>query len=147
MARIRSWAARDQAAPIAAHIILRAPTGRILLLLRAGQDHHGQWGLPGGGIEDGESPLQALMREVNEEIGEDLGVIDGAEEAIKYLGAHTNSHSHLLDIGEEFSPIISDDEHSGYAWAMPDALPEGIHPNAVTAINEATASNPLTKDE
>jgi len=34
--------------------------------------HGGQWALPGGRLEPGESPAQALLREVHEEIGLEL---------------------------------------------------------------------------
>ena len=47
------------------------------------RDRYGQWGLPKGHLEDGESPKQAALREVNEETGlsdlelsEQLGVTD-----------------------------------------------------------------------
>lgn len=40
-------------------------TGRLLFL----QEREGGWDLPGGRMEHGESPLQALARECREEIG------------------------------------------------------------------------------
>ena len=47
------------------------------------RDRYGQWGLPKGHLEDGESSKQAALREVNEETGlsdlelsEQLGVTD-----------------------------------------------------------------------
>lgn len=44
--------------------------GRILLV----RDSHGFWASPGGWVEVGESPEQALLREVREELGVDAEV-------------------------------------------------------------------------
>jgi mutator protein MutT len=46
--------------------IIRDAEGRVLLQRRA---EDGRWGLPGGAIEPGEAPAQALVREVWEETG------------------------------------------------------------------------------
>jgi 8-oxo-dGTP pyrophosphatase MutT (NUDIX family) len=46
--------------------------GAAILLTRRGSrlnDHPGQWALPGGRIDDGETALEAAVREVEEEIG------------------------------------------------------------------------------
>jgi 8-oxo-dGTP diphosphatase len=44
---------------------------RVLLCHRRDYDF---WGLPGGGVESGESPWQAVVREVKEEVGLDVEV-------------------------------------------------------------------------
>lgn len=50
--------------------VLRAPDGRVLLTERkAGKDAAGFWELPGGQVEPGESPAQAAVRELLEEVG------------------------------------------------------------------------------
>ena len=46
--------------------------GRLLLIQRGHDPHRGLWSLPGGRIEPGESPEQALVREVHEETGLDV---------------------------------------------------------------------------
>jgi 8-oxo-dGTP diphosphatase len=43
--------------------------GRLLLVQRGHDPHRGLWSLPGGRVEDGESPEQAVEREVREETG------------------------------------------------------------------------------
>ena len=53
-------------------VIFVNPEGRILLLLRDDIPtigHPGHWNLVGGVIEDGETPEEAAIREVEEEIG------------------------------------------------------------------------------
>jgi 8-oxo-dGTP pyrophosphatase MutT (NUDIX family) len=47
----------------------------LLLTRRAGslRAHAGQWALPGGRIDDGETPEQAALRELHEEVGLQLG--------------------------------------------------------------------------
>lgn len=46
---------------------------RVLMLLPRGSD---DWGLPGGGVEDGETFAEAAVREVREETGVDCAVRD-----------------------------------------------------------------------
>jgi 8-oxo-dGTP pyrophosphatase MutT (NUDIX family) len=59
---------------------IREPQGwstaaALVLTRRAGslRAHAGQWALPGGRIDDGETPEQAALRELHEEVGLQLG--------------------------------------------------------------------------
>jgi 8-oxo-dGTP diphosphatase len=49
--------------------VIHDASGRLLLIRRGHDPHRGLWSLPGGRIEAGESPEQAVVREVREETG------------------------------------------------------------------------------
>ncbi|MFN3398252.1 MAG: Nudix family hydrolase [Sulfurimicrobium sp.] len=60
---------RRKTVDVAAAVIVR-PDGRFLLARRPdGKPYAGYWEFPGGKIEAGESPFQALARELREELG------------------------------------------------------------------------------
>jgi ADP-ribose pyrophosphatase YjhB (NUDIX family) len=52
--------------------VIHDAAGRLLLIQRGHDPHRGLWSLPGGRIEPGESPEQAIVREVREETGLDV---------------------------------------------------------------------------
>lgn len=51
--------------PDAAFAVILSRAPRVLLVQKA----DGKWGLPGGGVREGETPLEAVLREVREETG------------------------------------------------------------------------------
>jgi NAD+ diphosphatase len=61
------WTFYDNPVPAAVAVIRRGR--RILLTRRAAEPYAGTWDLPGGFIEAGERPDQALRRELREELG------------------------------------------------------------------------------
>lgn len=65
---------------LAAYAITLSPRGILATQFSDKTAVPGLWGLPGGGIDDGEAPAQAVVREVDEETGQRLEI------------------SHLLDV-------------------------------------------------
>lgn len=118
----------EQEVPTAAHVILYTPKHEVLVMRRTGADYWGHWGLPGGGIDPGESPLVGLLRELREEIGVDLKSIPTAVSRLNEGPVMGGSQAYSLGC-HQFIPILND-EHDHYAWARPDGLPTPMHPNA-----------------
>ena len=108
-------------------LIYSAATKRYLFLLRNQKRHAGSWGLVGGGVEPGESPAQALQREIVEEIGTvNINKIIPLE---KFTSDNNNFeyHTYLITVDNEFVPQLND-EHRGYAWTSIDDHPKPLHP-------------------
>jgi len=86
----------SEAAPV--HVVAAAlidADGRVLLAQRPEGKHlAGYWEFPGGKVEPGETPLQALQREVIEEIGVRIGA---AEPLIRIPWRYASKHI-LLDV-------------------------------------------------
>lgn len=123
---------------VAAGVMFTTPDGRVLFLKRADT---GEWAFPGGGIEDGETPQQAAMRECREELGyiesfldiepDDLGrpimltdVPDGSGQFATFKQS----------TGAPFYPTLNH-EHTEALWADPKELPAPIHPGVAQVLS------------
>jgi 8-oxo-dGTP pyrophosphatase MutT (NUDIX family) len=108
-------------------LIYSASTKRYLFLLRNQKRHAGSWGLVGGGVEAGESPAQALQREIVEEIGA-IG-INKIIPLEKFTSDNNNFeyHTYLITVDNEFVPQLNN-EHRGYAWTAINDHPKPLHP-------------------
>lgn len=97
--------------------------------------HPGAWGLPGGKIESGESIMDAIVRECNEELGfmpeyfklVPLEKFTTADNGFAY-------HTFFCSVADEFVPRLND-EHLGWAWITSGTWPKPMHPGLWSTVN------------
>ena len=109
-------------------LIFCTKTKRYLFLLRNKGKFDNTWGLVGGKIEQGESVLIGLQREIQEELG---GQIIGAKTIPIEKFTSSNEkfvyHTFLITVEDEFVPELNI-EHKGFCWVNIDNLPKPWHP-------------------
>jgi ADP-ribose pyrophosphatase YjhB (NUDIX family) len=117
--------------------------GRILLIRRA---DNGQWAMPGGALEVGETPAEGVVREAFEETGVRcravtlVGVFDS-----RLCGSTARHHLYQFlflchpthPTGHETEPISHANEVLDVRWFPEHALPASIDPGHITKIPQA----------
>lgn len=102
----------------AAGILLTAQsTGKSLYLLRR---DCGCWGTPGGHLERGEAPLEAMARELREETR--IPVRYRVSDDAVLVGSYA---LYFGTVSRQFIPEL-DDEHAAFVWSR--CPPEPLHP-------------------
>jgi 8-oxo-dGTP pyrophosphatase MutT (NUDIX family) len=115
-------------------------TDRFLYLLRTDVKNV-SWGIPGGRVEDGETLLEGIMRECEEEIG--IFPVGAKLVPIqKFINRTFTYHTFFCQVDDEFKPILND-EHCGYAWVENGLYPKPLHPGLFSTINFDIAQDKL----
>lgn len=121
----------------AAGILFQAKDGRVLLVRRSAEgDHAGEWSLPGGKLEDGETAEQAAAREVREELGVNPAAIKGVG-PLRLLARTQEGGvdwtTYRVSVPEAFSVKLNG-EHDLADWVPLDSLPAPLHPGMPVVI-------------
>tara|TARA_B100001287_G_scaffold194099_1_gene164158 strand:+ start:690 stop:1127 length:438 start_codon:yes stop_codon:yes gene_type:complete len=102
-------------------------TQRFLFLHRTQSRQADVWGLVGGTNESEEIPYKALLREIQEEVGDTPEIIKSIPlETFVSNDEKFNFHTYLCVIKEEFIPQLNG-EHNGYAWVSFGNWPKPLH--------------------
>lgn len=117
--------------------------GRVLMIRRREREGKLLWAFPGGGIEEGETPEQAAVRETFEEV--DLEV-----KAIKPLGerVHPQTGRHMSYVACEVvggeARVADEEELAEVAWIrleeIPTYVPWGLFGPVQEYLNEALST-------
>ena len=111
----------------AATVLLHRPDGKILMQLR--DDGGGKeipfpnaWNFPGGLVEDGETPLEAAVREIKEEYDLEIDPT-----ACRQIWAYSHAHADedyifLCNVAIDVAPVLH--EGAAFAWMTPAEIGE-----------------------
>jgi 8-oxo-dGTP pyrophosphatase MutT (NUDIX family) len=110
-------------------------TGRLLLLLRNDNvDRPNTWSLVSGGVEHGESILEGLKREVEEELSIDPSIIDFRfAEKMQIPGRNKDFYYYQGFTMSEFNVTLCE-ENLDFGWFDKDDLPEPLYPEMDSKI-------------
>ena len=123
---------------LASGVLLFDQADRVLLVHQDYGKH--LWTTPGGMLEPAESPADAAVREVREELGVDV-------ELVHLVGVYSRHRSARPRIGFLFlgrlpdgaEPAIADPEIDDLGWFRRDTLPEPLAPGLDRVIDDARA--------
>jgi 8-oxo-dGTP diphosphatase len=123
--------------------VIEDAAGRVLLCQQHGG--HRLWGLPGGKIRAGESPIHAAVRDIREETGTETEILDvvgmyqvtgdGCGEDMPDLLVYV--FRGRLEAGE--AAVNAPGRIRRLAWCDPSALPQPLTATTRTAIADAVA--------
>jgi 8-oxo-dGTP pyrophosphatase MutT (NUDIX family) len=115
-------------------LFLSIKTKRFLFMMRSDDSYTNTWATVGGRSEQGESIVESLTREIQEEIGF-LPIVRKTIPIDLYVSPDRmfEFHTFICLVDNEFIPILND-EHSGYAWSSINNYPKPLHPALFSSL-------------
>ncbi|HEY1043384.1 MAG TPA: NUDIX hydrolase [Telluria sp.] len=122
--------------PISVKGVLQTADGGVVLL----QNERNEWELPGGRIEDGETPQECLAREIKEELGLGVNVGPLLDSYVFEVmpGRRVFIVTYGCTLAGPFAPVISG-EHKQFGVFAPDSLPHPLPSGYRASIDNWTS--------
>jgi 8-oxo-dGTP diphosphatase len=108
----------------------------VLLGLRRGAHGAGTWAFPGGKVDPGEPPAEAVRRELLEETGltaRAIEAVDWTSDVFDQDGLHYITLHHLVDAEGE-PAVLEAEKVQEWRWCAWDDLPAPLFAPAVSLI-------------
>ena len=113
-------------------VVLCGPVSarKLLLVRRGAEPYRDEWALPGGFVDEGERPVEALRREIAEETGliweGPLVPVGTFADPDRDPRGWTVSAAYLIDIGLEEPLVVHGDDAADARWFFVDELPDSL---------------------
>lgn len=130
---------------VGATCVIERDDGAILLVR---QVYRARWGLPGGLLERREAPVDAVVREVEEEVGLHVQVLGEPAVVVDAVARRVDVVYRAKPVGPQPDELVPrSPEISEVRWHQPDALPELQEEaaGAVIALARSTTGDLATR--
>lgn len=125
--------------------------GRVLLIRRGNEPFKGRYALPGGFVDQGETPEACAVRELEEETGltgTPAGVINFYDDVSRDTARHSIGFAYIVDVPREQVAKAGDDAAAVEWWPL-DALPSLAfdHDTILADVRDGTTLRRVKIDE
>lgn len=123
--------------PVSVLVVIHTPHAQVLLLERA--DHPGWWQSVTGSQDDGETPLQTAIREVEEETG-----LDARRFQLDDWG-YRNTYAIYPQWRYRYAPGVTENTEHVFGLVLPETLPVTVEPREHLGYTWLTAEAAAAK--
>jgi mutator protein MutT len=110
---------------VGTYAFIQNAKGEVLIVQRAKDDTHpGMWELPGGGVDLGESPMTAVIREAKEEVALDVRVLLPFSVVVQESSKVQQVFriTYLCTQTDSTQPITLSREHIAHRWVTIETI-------------------------